>query len=619
MATPTLAAPTGTRIDYTTTLDQRTKMLILVGVLLSLFLSSLDQTIVSTALPRIVADLHGIELLAWVSTSYLLVSTTMVPIYGKLSDIYGRKIILLVGITIFLIASMLCGISQNMLQLVIFRGIQGLGAAALTSTAFAIPADLFVPAERARYMGLFGAAFGLASVIGPFAGGLLTDFISWHWVFYVNLPVGLVALVFILLKMPKLESGVRSPIDYFGAITLVVAVVPLLLALTFDKNQHAWTSPLILGLIGMSIVGLVLFIVAEQRAVAPIIPLHLFHNRTYTLVNIIGMGVGATLFAAIFFLSLYLVNVLGVSATEAGTTLIPLTLSLVFGSVISSAIVQRIGRYKGAIIVGLMIMVAALTWLTTIQIDSSIWTVRLQMVLLGLGLGPALPMLNLAMQNAVARNDVGTAVASRQFFQQIGQVVGSAVFGAVLTVTLTSSLAANLAPIQAKLPSALAAQFDPAALRNGTAGGEGSTGEAIKPVERITAAIEERFATQRDLLSKAIGHADVAAIQALLADPQTPEEMRAILAGVAGMPAEIRSQTLSQILQNLDAAEIQALEEGTQMGQEIDAAIKHAFTDSIASIYRYAIVLSVIALLLAFFIPEIPLRRTSEPVQPSIE
>ncbi|WP_129631877.1 MDR family MFS transporter [Candidatus Oscillochloris fontis] len=618
MATTTINQPTGTRIDYTTLLDQRTKMLILVGVLLSLFLSSLDQTIVSTALPRIVADLHGIELLAWVSTSYLLVSTTMVPIYGKLSDIYGRKIILLFGIAVFLFASVLCGLSQSMLQLVIFRGIQGLGAAALTSTAFAIPADLFVPAERARYMGLFGAAFGLASVIGPFAGGLLTDLISWHWVFYVNLPVGLVAMVFILLKMPKLDSGVRSPIDFFGAFTLVVAVVPLLLALTFDKNQHAWTSPLILGLLALSVVGLVLFIVAEKRAVAPILPLHLFHNRTYTLVNIIGVAVGATLFAAIFFLSLYLVNVLGVSATEAGTTLIPLTLSLVFGSVVSSAIVQRLGRYKGAIIVGLMIMVAALFWLTTIQIDSSIWLIRVQMIALGFGLGPSLPMLNLAIQNAVSREYVGTAVASRQFFQQIGQVLGSAVFGAVLTVTLTNSLAANLAPIQAKLPPAMAAQFDPALLRNGTAGGEGSTGEALNPVARITTAIEERFATQRTLLTQALGSADPTAIQVLQADPQTTPELRALLEALPGMPAEMRSQTLAQVLQNLDTAEATALHEGQQLGQEVDLAIKHAFTDSIANIYRYAIVLAVVALILAFFIPALPLRRTSEPAHPTV-
>ncbi|NTV65895.1 MAG: MFS transporter, partial [Oscillochloris sp.] len=468
--TATSATPTATpsvRIDYAATLDQRSKMVILVGVLLSLFLSSLDQTIVSTALPRIVSDLRGIELLAWVSTSYLLASTAMVPIYGKLSDIYGRKIILLFGITVFLIGSVLCGLAGSMLQLVIYRGIQGFGAAALTSTAFAIPADLFAPAERARYMGLFGAVFGLASVIGPFIGGLLTDNFSWHWVFFVNLPVGLVALVFIAAKLPKLHSGLRSPIDYAGAATLLVAVVPLLLALTLDKTQHAWSSPLVLGMLALSAVGHVLFLVSERRAAAPILPLHLFRNRTFALVSVISVAVGSTLFAAIFFLSLYLVNVLGVSATEAGTTLIPLTLSLVFGSIVSSQLVQRLGRYKAIIIVGMTIIVAALWWLTTLSLETTLWMVRLRMVALGMGLGPALPLLNLAMQNAVPREDIGAATASRQFFQQIGQVVGSAVFGAVLTTTLTSSLTANLAPIQAELPPAMAAQLDASALRNG--------------------------------------------------------------------------------------------------------------------------------------------------------
>jgi multidrug resistance protein len=231
------------------------------------------RQIVSTALPRIVADLQGMELLAWVSTSYLLASTAMVPIYGKLSDIFGRKHILLFGITVFLLGSVLCGLAATMLQLVIFRGIQGFGAAALTSTAFAIPADLFAPAERARYMGMFGAVFGLASVIGPFVGGLLTDHISWHWVFFVNLPIGLIALAFIVVKLPQLHSGLRPTIDYAGAATLLLAVVSLLLALTLDKTAHAWISPLVLGLLATSLVGLALFLLIERRAAAPILPL----------------------------------------------------------------------------------------------------------------------------------------------------------------------------------------------------------------------------------------------------------------------------------------------------------------------------------------------------------
>jgi len=605
----------GTRIDYAATLDQRSKMVILVGVLLSLFLSSLDQTIVSTALPRIVADLQGIELLAWVSTSYLLASTAMVPIYGKLSDIYGRKIILLFGIVVFLVGSVLCGLANTMLQLVIYRGIQGFGAAALTSTAFAIPADLFVPAERARYMGMFGAVFGLSSVIGPFVGGLLTDNISWHWVFFVNLPVGLVALGFIVARLPKLDSGLRPKIDYAGAVTLLLAVVPMLLALTLDKAEHPWTSPLIVGLIGTSVVGLALFLVAERRASAPVLPLHLFRNRTFALTSLIGVSVGATLFAAIFFLSLYLVNVLGVSATEAGTTLIPLTLSLVFGSIISSQFVQRTGRYKAIIVAGMVIIVASLWWLTTLAPDTSIWMVRLRMIALGLGLGPALPMLNLAMQNAVPREDVGAATASRQFFQQIGQVVGSAVFGTVLTATLTATLTANLEPIRAQLPAEMAARLDPSALRNGAAGGEGAPGQAADPSAAIEQSIGERFAAQRDLLTRALRDADPAAIQALSADPQTPTQLKELLPALGALPVAARQQALDRALAALDQAEQQARARGAELGGEISQAVKASFTDSITAIYRYAIGLAVLALALSFFLPELPLRKGAQQEQ----
>ena len=612
--TPIMAVTTttpGVRIDYAATLDHRSKMLILVGVLLSLFLSSLDQTIVSTALPRIVSDLQGIELLAWVSTSYLLASTAMVPIYGKLSDIYGRKMILLFGITIFLIGSVLCGLSSSMIQLVIYRGVQGFGAAALTSTAFAIPADIFAPAERARYMGIFGAVFGVSSVIGPFIGGILTDAISWHWVFFVNLPVGLVALAFIATKLPKLHSGVHSKIDYAGAVTLLIAVVPLLLALTLDKTLHSWDSPLILGLIALSAVGLVLFLFVEMRASAPILPLHLFRNHTFALTSMISVVIGITLFAAIFFLSIYMVNVLGVSATEAGTTLIPLMLSLVTSSVISSNIVQHTGRYKPIIITGMILIVASLWWLTTIAIDTSPWMVRLRMITLGMGLGPAMPMLNLAMQNAVPREDIGAATASRQFFQQIGQVIGSAVFGAVLTSSLTAALTANLAPIRAQTPPALAAQLDPATLRNGgSAGGEGVHGAVANPATRIEQAITARFTAQRDLLTRALRAADPAAIQTLVADPQTPAQFKELLALVGTLPAAAREQALTQALASIDDAQAKAIAQGNDLGAQIDHAVKISFTDSITAIYRYAIVLSIIALALASFLPEIPLRTS---------
>lgn len=614
------ASTTVTRIDYAVTLDQRSKVLILIGVLLGLFLSALDQTIVSTALPQIVADLKGIELIGWVSTSYLLASTSMVPIYGKLSDIYGRKYVLLFGIVVFLLGSLLCGLAGDMTQLVFYRGLQGFGAAALTSTAFAIPADLFAPAERARYMGLFGAVFGLSSVVGPFIGGLLTDNLSWHWVFFVNLPLGVVALGFIIAKLPRLHSGLKPAIDYAGAATLLLTVIPFLLALTLDKNDFSWTSPLIISLFAISAIGLIFFLLIERRAESPILPLHLFRNRTFTLTTIIGFTVGATLFAAIFFLSLYLVNVLGVSATAAGTTLIPLTLSLVVGAMVSSHIVQRTGRYKWVIVGGMAIIVAALWWLTTLTPDTSIWMVRLRMIALGLGLGPAMPLLNLAMQNAVPRNDMGAATASRQFFQQLGQVVGSAVFGALLTGVLTTTLTANLAPIQAQLPPEMAARFDSSTLRNGMGAGEGASGETVDPAVRIEQAIADQFASRRDLLTRALRDADPAAIEALRADPQLPDQQKAMLDMIGNLPAAARAQALDRVLAQLDQAEQKARAEGHAIGEQISAALKDAFTKSVTTIYWYAIWLAVIGLALALFIPELPLKQNyGEDLPPLME
>lgn len=610
MTTATSSTSTTVRIDYAVTLDQRSKVLILIGVLLGLFLSALDQTIVSTALPRIVADLQGIELIGWVSTSYLLASTAMVPIYGKLSDIYGRKYVLLFGIVVFLLGSLLCGLAADMTQLVVFRGLQGFGAAALTSTAFAIPADLFAPAERARYMGLFGAVFGLSSVVGPFIGGLLTDNLSWHWVFFVNLPLGVIALGFIVAKLPRLHSGLMPAIDYAGAATLLLTVIPFLLALTLDKNDYPWTSPLILSMFAISAVGLVLFLLIERRAESPILPLHLFRIPTFTLTALIGVTVGATLFAAIFFLSLYLVNVLGVSATAAGTTLIPLTLSLVVGAMVSSQIVQRTGNYKWVIIVGMAIIVGSLWWLTTLTPDTSIWMVRLRMIALGLGLGPSMPILNLAMQNAVPRTDLGAATASRQFFQQIGQVVGSAVFGALLTGVLTASLSTSLAPIQAQLPPDLAARFDSSALRNGMGAGEGASGEVVDPAIRIEQAIAEQFAVRRNLIKRALRDTDPAAIATLRSDPQLPAQQKAMLEMVETLPAAAREQALTQVLARLDEAEQTARAEGRALGQQISTALKNAFTDSVTTIYRYAVWLAVIGLILALFIPQLPLQRS---------
>ncbi|MFN8500628.1 DHA2 family efflux MFS transporter permease subunit [Kouleothrix sp.] len=611
MATTTQTLPPQTRIDYAGTLTGRAKAVILVGVLLGLLLAALDQTIVSTAMPRIVAELQGIDLLSWVTTAYLLASTAMVPIYGKLSDLYGRKIILMFGIVLFLAGSVLCGIAPTMVMLVVFRAVQGLGAAALTSTAFAVPADLFVPAERPRYQGIFMGVFGLASVIGPFVGGLLTDGPGWRWVFYVNLPLGLLALAFIAAKMPRMHSGLRTPIDYLGAAALMLMVVPLLLALTLDKAAHAWGSPLIVGLFVLALVGLALFVLVERRAAGPIIPLKLFRIRSFSLINLVSPMIGACLFTAVLFLSLFLVNVLGVSATSAGSTLIPLMGGMVLSSIVSSQVVQRLGRYKLMILGGMLLVAAGFWWLTMLDTTTTLGGVRWRMIVLGVGLGPVMPTLTLALQNAVPFENIGAATAARQFFQQLGQVLGAAVFGAILTTSLTQSIDANLAPIKAKLPAELAAQFDTSKLKNGNATGEGAAGAPVPIEQRIESQVKQRFDQQRALLASAIRDNDPAAVQALLGSPQTPEQLRALLR--AGIPAAARAQVLAQANAQLDTAQAGALAQGLALGQQVSGAVKQAFTDSVTQIYWYTIPLVLLAFLIALFIPELPLRRTNSP------
>ena len=462
-----MAAPRAERIDYASILSPQTKWIVLAGMLMGLFLAALDQTIVATALPAIIADLRGIDLLAWVSTGYLVASTTTVPVYGKLSDIYGRRSIVLAGIVIFLLGSALSGLAATMQQLIAFRILQGIGAAALTSSAFTVIADLFVPAQRPRYQGLFGGVFALASVVGPYLGGVLTDQLSWRWVFYVNVPVGIVAVAFIVAKMPRLHSGLPATVDWAGTALLIASVVPLLLALTLDKEQYPWSSPAVVGLLLVAAVATALLLVVESRVPSPVIALDLFRNRTFAVVSAASTLVGASFFAAVFFLSIFMVNVVGVSATAAGTTLIPLTFAVVIGAFTSSMIVQRLGRYRRIVLGGFAVATVGFGLLATLGPDATRGDVTWRMIVLGLGLGPAMPLLNLAVQNAVPHEMVGMATAARQFFLQIGSAVGTAAFGVVLSTVLTAEFTHRATPLLAHLPAQARAAIDLDSIRSG--------------------------------------------------------------------------------------------------------------------------------------------------------
>jgi EmrB/QacA subfamily drug resistance transporter len=595
------------RIDYTTILPHPTKLLILGAVLLSLFLAALDQTIVATALPAIVRDFHGIDMVSWISTGYLLASTAMVPIYGKLSDMYGRKPVLLWGIVMFLVGSALSGIAGSMIQLIAFRVLQGMGAAAITSTAFATPADLFVAADRPKYMGLFGGVFGLASVIGPFLGGLLTDQLSWHWVFYVNLPLGLIALAFIIVKMPQLASGVRARIDWLGTLLLIGAVVPLMLGLTLDKTVYPWSSPLIIGIFAIGLVCTALFLAVELRVASPVISLDLFRNRTFAVGVVASLMSGAALFGAVLFLSLFLVNVLGLSATEAGIAQIPLMVGFVLSSNVSALLVQRFGRYKPFIIAGFAIMTIGFIFLARITPTTSVYDIAWRVFLVGLGLGPAMPLLSLAMQNAARPHQIGAVTANRQFFQQLGQAIGGAVFGVVLSTTLTVELQKNFTPIAQSLPPAAQVALDPGKFRNSSSSVSGG-GQQVNLGAQIAAAVIAPIEQQRALAQAALGNGDAASRAQLLNGPATLPDIKEQLQGSAGADP----QALARANSAIDTAERQAQQMAQGIGPRVNEAVKLSFASSITHIYFYALWLAVVALVVTtLWLPEIPLSKRS--------
>jgi len=591
------------QIDIT---DQQ-RRLSLIAILVVFMLGALDMTILSTATPTIVADLDGLELYAWVTTAYMLSSTVLVPIFGKLGDMYGRKRILVWGISIFLLGSVLCGLSgefgdlpilgDGMQQLIVFRAVKGIGGAALFTSAIGIVADLYPPLQRAKFMGLFGAVFALASLIGPTIGGLLTDHASatwfghyvagWRWVFYANLPLGLIALYMVSNKMPTLNTHQGGKIDYLGAMILLIVFIPFLLALTWGGNRYAWNSPQLLSMFALSAVAFVAFIRVESRASDAVMPLDLFQSRIFVFANLSSFVLGMAFMGAVMFMPLYMQVVLGVDATGSGFAMLPLMGGLMLTSILSGRLVSRSGRYKAYMVGGVVILVCGMYLLTNLDVDSSLMQLNIAMAVVGLGLGPSQSLTNLIVQSAFPVSKIGVATSTTQFFRQVGNTVGVAIFGAVLVTSLAEEL-----PKQLPQMAGSATEFNMNQAQS----------MAMNP-QSMQATVQAQFDAYTPLVERAFAGERAAAAE-LIANPLLPDELKAPLENylarddVTEVPNAERYLTAYKagIEQQVSAAVV-TIKRGTRT----------AFANSINSMFFTSLWICLLGLIVTVFIPVIPL------------
>ncbi|WP_163883247.1 MDR family MFS transporter [Paenibacillus favisporus] len=517
-------------------LTLKRKVTIMIAIMAAMFFAAINQTITSTAMPRIIAILDGMDYYTWTINIYLLTSTIATILVGKLSDMFGRKPFILIGILFFMLGAFLTGTSDNVYQFIIYRGIQGIGAGIIQSTAFTAVGDLFPPRERGKWMGLMTAVFGFSSVLGPTLGGYLVDHIDWHWLFWIFLPLGIVAFIMILTLFPKVDRKHGQSVDYVGSLFLTTTIVPLLLAFSWAGTEYEWGSWQILSLLGATVVSALIFIYVETLVKEPILPLHLFKNGVVTVSNLIGFIMNFGLMGAMIYISFYVQGVLAISPTYAGYVTIPMSLCMVITSAITGQLIAKIGKYKRFALIGMPVMIIGMGLM--IFMDNIAMTI-VSTIIFGIGLGLGMPVFSLATQNAVSHKELGVVTASTQLFRNLGGTIGIAVMGTVMSNSLTKHLKEALQSPSAPDFSSL----DP------------------KTAQGLLA-----FANPQTLMNKPLVEKTEASL---------PEQARALFV------------------------------------QMIDS-IRHALGDTLSTVFLTGTLVLVVALVLVFFLKELPLRSTNQ-------
>ena len=514
--------------DFTGGLSRKQLFTLFGALMLTMLLASLDQTIVGTALPTIVGDLKGMDDYTWVVTAYLIATTASTPLYGKMSDLYGRRPIILLAIAVFLVASALAGLSQNMLQLVLFRGLQGLGAGGLMTLAFTIVSDVLPPRERGKYQGLFGGVFAISSVAGPVLGGWLAE-IDWRWIFYINLPTGLAALVVVDLVLRRHRAPThRHKIDYLGAACLVPAVVCLLLGTTWGGQNYAWDSGVIIGLFTAAAILAVLFVYVESRAEEPILPLRMFRKGTFSLAAVIALIFGIAMFSGIIYIPLFFQMVRGYSPTDSGLLMLPMMAGMLLTSVSSGFVISKIGRYKWFLVTGSAVTTVGLTLFTQLHLDTPLWLSACYLLVLGAGMGLFMQPLVLAMQNIVSVDDLGAGTSTNNFSRSLGGAIGTALLGAVMNDELDDQLRAGLPGAVAELGPEQSAGFSESDI-SGVMESPTVVQHLPEPIKEV---VQQSFTDGLDLVFTVA--AAIAALSILLTLLLPDLELRATLAEETG-------------------------------------------------------------------------------------